>query len=276
MTELTSIFIFQKNELENQNDEYSNITKEFTCKVGLNINTDFNKVGDINEYQIKPIIRLEDDSYFIPMPYFLAESFYNTPYYWMIEDKSYKNISLTNRGIVAEDIGYNILSKKFGDKNIFKRVKIQRNKTHTQSDIDILLLVDNTAIVFQVKTKRITNLSREGNLDKIHNDFALAIESAYLQGVEAEKCIKDYTNYTFIDESRTSINGHFEKVRMVLVVCLVLDGFPSLSFATHQLLYEKCNKPVLCIDIFDLQVLVETIPTATMFRNYLLFRAGQF
>lgn len=267
-------FIFSEVELHSTNPNYRKITKLFTCQLGEKINENFNLIGDENKFVVKPIVHLPDGTYFIPIPYFLAESMYQSPFYWMITDADYKATSLTNRGKAAEKIVFELFKNVYSDHNTYRGIKITRDKRTTVSDIDILAIYHETAIVVQVKSKKLTSLSRQGNIESIHSDFGKAIENAYIQGKTCKEAITNKGKYDFISEDGSLINEELQQVKNTIVVCMNMDSFPSLIYANHILLFEKHAGYLVCFDIFDFEAITSLASRASDLTNFLIYRTA--
>ena len=115
--------------------------------------------GNYNIINSHPLIKLDEERYFIPIVFLLFEAVYEAPFYWMwLEDKSYRNQLADNRGKVGEEIVYDLLLKTFGMQRTFKSVKII-GKGNDVTDIDALCVLGSIALCVQVKSKKLTELS---------------------------------------------------------------------------------------------------------------------
>ncbi|HBD2559351.1 TPA: zinc chelation protein SecC, partial [Escherichia coli] len=72
---------------------------------GGNSNETFQSVSDFNIFNARPIIRTGDRHYCFSA-YSLAQSIYETPFFWMNNDKKYRPISAQHRGQFVEDYVY--------------------------------------------------------------------------------------------------------------------------------------------------------------------------
>lgn len=165
--DIFKVFCLSKTVLNNNDEEFEKITDLFSIELEKGNCAQLKAVGDYNEFQVKPIIKIDNELFFIPMPFYLAEAIYESPFYWMTRDKSYSAISLDNRGKVSEEIVFNLFSKIFGISNTFKDINIRSNNAVIMFDIDVLARYQDTAIIVQIKSKKLTSLSKEGDIDKI-------------------------------------------------------------------------------------------------------------
>ena len=74
------------------------------------VNQDFHTIGDYNKFDSNPAIALGDGRYWLPIFANLAESIYESPYYWMGRDAEYKDTASDNRGATAEIITKELLT----------------------------------------------------------------------------------------------------------------------------------------------------------------------
>lgn len=79
-----------------------------------NVNQNFDSVGAYNAAESHPIIILSNNLYFLPVMYNLAQSIYESPFYWMVNDEKYKDIASKNRGNATENVAFNLLRNIFG------------------------------------------------------------------------------------------------------------------------------------------------------------------
>ncbi|MEI6138462.1 MAG: SEC-C domain-containing protein [Mariniphaga sp.] len=229
------------------------------------LNQDFNNVGDLNEFKFKPILKTEN-KYFIPLPYLVSEAIYESPFYWMLEDTEYKNIALKNRGEAAEQIVKEILIKKIDKDCVFKGVNIKISKEKTLSDIDICVKHKSKMLVFQVKSKRLTQLSKKGNLEQFQIDFKQSVTDAYQQTVIAENAIRAKKYLLIEKETNKSID--YKDIDEVFSICVILDNYASITTHTRMFFYEANHEMPITISIFDLEVIINYVSDFDMLFDY--------
>jgi hypothetical protein len=103
--------------------------------------------GGYNQVESHPLIALGPDEYFLPVWFNLAQSIYESPFYWMLKDSHYREVSFKHRGEATEDICYEMLVAVCGPDKVFRDVKVSRNKGETLTDVDVLAVLGNKAIV---------------------------------------------------------------------------------------------------------------------------------
>ncbi len=261
-------FTFTYEELTLGKKSFANITSCFIIELNKTANSQLINIGDFNEFQVKPIIKIGENKYFIPMPFYLAEAIYESPFYWMIGDEKYVSSCLKHRGDVGEEIVYNLFLKIFGASNTFKGVKIKENKTKTIAEIDVCAKHGNALIAVQIKSKKLTSISKQGDIDKIKDDFKKAVEDAYLQGVECEKAVSNAKNLIFTTDETKEIQEVFTSIEDTLTICIVLDTYPSLAHSSHILLYDKYEGSTICFTVFDLEVICRYLNTPEKLIDY--------
>ena len=163
------------------------VLREF-CTDGID-NLNFKSIGDFNENNARPFIKISSDKYILFQQYSLAESLYESPFYWMIDDDDYKSIANQNRAYFSEDFCEERLKHVFGPKRVFKNVNLYKSKKMILGEIDVLVLFGNRALIVQNKTKKMTIESRKGNDRKIRDDFKAAVQDAYDQGFKCAEAL---------------------------------------------------------------------------------------
>ena len=227
--------------------------------------------GDRNIIQFKPIIKLPDGKYFFPLYFNLTESVYKNPGYLMMADETYRSVAAKNRGEVNEEITYQYFKKIFGA-SAYKAVKIKSSKK-VITDIDVMGVVGDTAIITQNKGKRMTIQSKQGDIVYLKEDFTQAIQDAYNQGLKSRDALLRSANYTFIDESGEEIKFS-QDISRVYILCITADVYPAVLFQTRQYLIKKEEDPwPIPLSLLDLDILFEFLPNPHDFATYIQQRA---
>lgn len=250
-----SVFCFTRDDLPPlPPDEINNILKTFSVKPG-DQPQHFNVPGQYNLINSHPIIALEENLFFVPVLFNLAQSIYESPFYWMLQDAKYKEASFYNRGKSTVDIAYDLLTPVFGVENIYKQVNIHKSAAKLLTDIDLLVVAGNKAIVFQIKSKKLTELSRQGNDEKLRQDFVQAIQDSYDQGVLCRDAIIAKQNL-LVDESGKKVILD-DRINDVYIVCVTSDHYPAVTFQTKTFLKKQSPESLypIAINIFDLDIL---------------------
>lgn len=219
------------------------------------LNNHFKNIGDFNLFTAKPIIQFDSKRYFIPIVFSVFEAVYESPYYWMLEDKIYHDKLSHNRGIVGEVITYELLERVFGAKRVFKSIRIESKKGHDDTDIDVLCVLGSKALCVQVKSKKLTQLSRKGNFEQLQKDFKAAVQDAFKQGLICRERILE-KSATFYDSTGSRIELS-EEIDEVYILGITTENYPTLTHQTSILLEKNDNSPhPLFLTIFDLELVL--------------------
>ncbi len=231
------------------------------------------KVGSVNELEFKPIIRLAGDCFFMPVGFMLAKAIYESPFYWMTRDTRYATQGSNNRGRVAEEIAHKLLSSVFGDK-VYRNVVIPDHKK-TICEIDVLAVVGNRALVVQAKAKRLTALARQGDDGQIKEDFSLAVQEAYEQGLISRRLLLD-GQHKLTDHMGNAVDIS-TSLEDVYILCLTLDHFPALPYMTELFLEKQVDDPyAIAMSVFDLDILADYLVAPLDFMHYIYQRSRWF
>lgn len=251
---LLKVFCIQKTDFGDK-QKISSFIENFAIPIDSNVrNSHFQNIGDFNLFSAKPIIPLDSETFFIPISFSLLEAIYESPYYWMLTDKKYKDNLALNRGKVGEEITYEILEKIFGDGRVFKSVRIESKKGYDDTDIDVLCILGSLALCVQVKSKKLTQLSRQGNFEQLRKDFKGAVQDAYNQGLVCRERILE-KKATFYNEYNEKIDL-LEDIKDVYLLIVTTENYPTLAHQSFTLLDKKENNPFpLVVTIFNLELI---------------------
>lgn len=260
---LLDLFIIEKNNF-NSEDNFDSFLDNFSFIPRDGINSSFEGIGSFNIINSKPIIQINKEKFFIIEDHVIYESVYNSPFYWMLGDENYKEESLKNRGVVGEEITSNLLLN-IKNCEVYKSVKV-KNGRNDFTDIDVLCVSENKAIVLQVKSKKLTELARKGNDKEIINDFKGAVQKAYDQGKKSRNALLN-TGYNFFNENGDEL--FFENVNEVYIMGIVTEDYPSLTFQSVVFLEKEKEDPYpLFASIFDLDLITYFLDDASIFFDY--------
>ncbi len=249
------------------------IIQALTFHLGVDNADMISDIASHNTFLEKPIIALPNNrGYFIPNLYTVAIAMNEAPYYWISESTSFSAKQAGNiRGKMAEDVVYNILANKFHPKNIGRDIEIKKTKSsNVLTDIDLYVRHFNAGVVFQVKSKKITEKAKQGDEISIENDFKKAVINAYQQGQTCVDCIAEYTNYYSL-KSKSEL---FKDITSRYCVCVVLDAYPTLSTLSYMHLcvnYGHNGVAQIPMTAFDLDIAIRFF-SPDEFIEYLQFR----
>lgn len=253
--------IFDINELH--------IVSLFTQIPSCSNNSAFKTISDFNNINKFPIIHFNAEKNLVPVSFLLFESIYETPYYWMLdEDKQYFNQSSNHRGMVGEEISFDLLSKVFGNKT-FKSIKIQESKSNVATDIDVLCVLGTKALCVQVKTQKLTLIARKGDEKALLKDFTHAVQDAFEQCKTSKKYLLQEKPTKFINSDGTdfTLPNYIDEVFMMVVTT---ENYPALTNQAYTMLKKDDNDNYpLALSIFDLELLTHYLNCPYEFMYYI-------
>lgn len=244
------------------------IVSAFSLKT-IPCNSAFLEIGSFNEINACPIIHISDTEYLLLQGYSLAESSYESPFFWMGKDKGYSERAKENRGLFTENFSHRRLCSVFGEHRVYENVTIMDGKNR-KGEIDVLVVFADRAIILQAKSKKLTFAARSGDDIALRTDFQKAVQDAYDQGFKCAEFLADKT-YELIDKNSKPIEVRRDFAE-VFVVCVVAENYPALALQAEQFLVWNTHgtiKPPYVIDVFLLDVLCEFLVQPYQFLNYL-------
>ena len=261
------IFSFSPEDISNvADDAIDNFLQAFSLTPGEE-NNGIGTIGDYNRVHSHPVIQLEHDKFFLPISLNLAESIYESPYYWMLEDRDYKETAFSNRGMATELIGFELLKQVFDEDKIYRGVNI-RNRKDDVTDIDVLAVEGSKALIVQAKSKKLTVASRRGEGASLKSDFQSAVQEAYDQALVSRKSVlEDGTSLT-VDGKR--IDQVIEAVDEAYIICLTGDHYPAVTMQLETYLQREETDPYpIAMSIFDLDTVTFYLADPFDFLYYL-------
>lgn len=235
-------------------------------------NAEFKDLGDFNAVAATPLIPTGRGSVLLFQHYAIYEALYESPFFWMWNDKDYKQSAMDNRGAFAERFSSRRLAAVFGQTNVHANVNIYQGKDIV-AEADVLVVFGDRIIIVQAKAKKLTLAARKGNDGQLKGDFAAAIQKAYDQGEECGKAILA-GNCRLIDSRGREVNLP-DSIKEIYPFCVVSDHYPALAFQASQYLkYQTTGviQPPFVMDVFLLDVLTEMLDTPLRFLSYVRLR----
>ena len=251
---LLSIFLIKPDDVAGANREEIDVFLEtFSVELRDEVNQNLDTIGEYNTVDSHPIIKISNDLYFIPIYYNLAKSIYENPFYWILKDSDYKQTGLQNRGDVTEEIVFELLRRVFGVDNVFRRIKIKRGNRDI-TDIDVLAACGSKAVIVQVKSKKLTVLSRGGDSNSIERDFKQAVQDAYTQALLSRDYLLETDETLTVNEER--LMQVKENIDDAYIICATGDHYPAVTIQTKSFLKKKATDPhPIVLSVFDLDTI---------------------
>ncbi len=251
---LISVFLIKPDGVPGANREEIEVFLEtFSVEPRDGVNQNLNTIGEYNTADSHPIIKINNELYFIPIYYNLAKSIYENPFYWILKDSDYRQTGLQNRGDVTEEIVFELLRRVFGIDNVFRRVKIKRGNRDI-TDIDVLAVCGSKAVIVQVKSKRLTVLSKGGDGKSIEKDFKQAVQDAYTQALLSRNFLLETDETLTVNEERLmQVKGNIDDA---YIICATGDHYPAITIQTKSYLKKKATDPYpVVLSVFDLDTI---------------------
>lgn len=269
---LLTLFVIKPSDLDNfSKDTLNYFFTNFSFLPGGN--KGYEGPGYYNILNSRPLIQLEKDQYLLPIGFLLPEAVYESPYYWMMEDKSYQATLAKHRGDVGEEIAYKWLATVFGESNTFRAITVESKKGHRETDIDVLCLLGNKALCVQVKSKKLTLTARRGDFAQLLKDFKGAVQDAYEQGLKSRKAMLE-RKFRFRNAQGNEMNLP-EGINEVYIMGLTTENYPGLVHQIHLLLTKQHEDPFpLFVSAFDLELLTHYLKDPYDFLYYVRQRTA--
>ena len=268
---LTSSFCVSKTHLrEKFGSKADAFLKKFAIE-GFGQNSEFDQPFAVNRVSICPIIDIGEYLY-VPHAYRLMESVYESPFYWMYEDRAYQNAASINRGAFLEKVTAKMLAGVFGEVNTYRNVTIQKSRAETSSEADVLVVYGEFVVVVQAKSKRITLKARAGDIAALEADFSAAIQAPYRQALRFSELLLSGEKVL----TSAGVELTFAPTTRVFPLVILSDGFPSVTFLSSALL-ERAERIAPAIwDIGVLDCVTRVLQTPIDLLAFLKARSDTF
>ena len=235
-------------------------------------NLEFRGIGDYNAVHSRPVMPLGNGKYCIPISLDLPKAIYESPFYWMNKDEQYRATALENRGDATEAITRDFLASVFGEERVFRGVKVKKGRNEV-TDIDVLAVSGNKAIIAQCKSKKLTIEAKRGDGKILSRDFSQAVQDAYDQAIKAKTALME-DGYELVDEGgkTLALEG---KVDETYILCISGDHYPAVMTQARTYLDkgDEYAQPIL-ISIFDLDVITFYLKDKYDFLYYIRQRSA--
>lgn len=225
----------------------------------------------VNGVAIAPLIDMGDCLY-VANQFRLAESIYESPFYWMGLDKAYLPTLSAHRGAFLEQTTAQILRSVFGADHVFENVILYHGSKDRAGEIDVLVVYGEFVLVVQAKSKRVTMKARAGDLNALNADFKGAIQDPYEQALSCGNLIRS---------GARCIRPNGEEVELprlprLFPIVVLSDPFPSATLLSHSLLKRGIADAPVIWDIGVLDCVTRMLPSPIDLLFYLQCRAQVF
>lgn len=237
-------------------------------------NAAFKEVGDFNEVSARPLLPTGRGTVLLFSHYSIYEALYESPFFWMWEDESYRPTLAKHRGAFTEKFAARRLAHVFGKAHVYANVNLHRGKDIV-GEVDVLVVYADRLIIVQAKAKKLTIAARKGNDNQLKKDFAAAIQDSYDQGWDcANEIIAG--GCRLVDEKGNEVTSP-PNIKEVFLFSLVSEHYPALAFQASQFLKFKTTdviRPPFVMDVFLIDTLTEMLATPLRFISYVRQRVA--
>ncbi len=216
------------------------------------VNRNLVSIGACNKVHSHPAVALSDGRHWVPLLLNLAESIYESPFYWMMRDEQYKDTASKNRGDVTEVITRALLVPVFGSGRVHRGVVVTKGKNR-RTDLDVLAVSGNKALIVQCKSQQLTLTSRSGDEGMLRRDFHRAVQHAYDQALRGKRALLQ-RDCKFTDTTGNPVQLPKE-IDEVYILCVTGDHYPAVITQTRFFLKKEDGEPEpVIMSVFDLDV----------------------
>lgn len=235
-------------------------------------NAGFKEAGDFNEVAARPLLPTDRGTVLLFSHYAIYEALYESPFFWMWDDKAYRSTAAKHRGAFTEQFAARRLAGVFGREHVHTNVNLRRGKDIV-GEADVLVIYGDRLIIVQAKAKKLTIAARKGNDSQLKADFAAAIQDSYDQGWT---CANEMLagGCRLVDDGGNEVTLP-PSVKEVFLVSLVSDHYPALAFqASQSLKFQSTDviQPPFVMDVFLLDTLTEMLATPLRLLSYVKLR----
>ncbi|TGN95657.1 preprotein translocase [Burkholderia sp. USMB20] len=237
-------------------------------------NAAFEEVGDFNEVAARPLLPTDRGTVLLFSHYAIYEALYESPFFWMWDDKPYRPAAAKHRGAFTEQFAARRLAGVFGREHVHTNVNLHRGKDIV-GEVDVLVIYADRLIIVQAKSKKLTIAARKGNDNQLKADFAAAIQDSYDQGWT---CANEILagGCRLVDDKEKEIDLP-PSIKEVFLFSLVSEHYPALAFQASQFLKFQTTaviRPPFVMDVFLLDTLTEMLTTPLRLLSYVKLRVS--
>jgi hypothetical protein len=237
-------------------------------------NAGFKEVGDFNEVAARPLLPTGRGTVLLFSHYAIYEAMYESPFFWMWDDKPYRPIAAKHRGAFTEQFAARRLAGVFGREHVHTNVNLYRGKDIV-GEADVLVVYGDRLIIVQAKAKKLTIAARKGNDSQLKADFAAAIQDSYDQGwMCANEILAGGSRQ--VDDNGKDVELPSD-IKEIFLFSLVSEHYPALAFQASQLLKFQTTdviRPPFVMDVFLLDTLTEMLATPLRLLGYVRLRVA--
>jgi len=268
-------FEFSLDEVAAQSEVAEDVVRAFfNAFLFTGDNAAFQEVGDFNEVAARPLLPTDRGTVLLFSHYAICEALYESPFFWMWDDKPYRPTAAKHRGSFTEQFAARRLARVFSREHVHTNVNLHRGKDIV-GEIDVLVIYADRLIIVQAKAKKLTIAARKGNDNQLKVDFAAAIQDSYDQGWT---CANEILagGCRLVDDKGQEVDLP-PSIKEVLLFSLVSEHYPALAFQASQFLKFQTSdviRPPFVMDVFLLDTLTEMLTTPLRLLSYVKLRVA--
>jgi hypothetical protein len=268
-------FEFSLDEVAFRSGIAKDVTDAFFCAFLFSgDNSSFKELGDFNEVAARPLLPTDRGTVLLFSHYTIYEALYESPFFWMWDDKPYRPTAAKHRGAFTEQFAARRLARVFGREHVHTNVNLHCGKDIV-GEADVLVTYGDRLIIVQAKAKKLTIAARKGNDNQLKADFSAAIQDSYDQGWT---CANEILagGCRLVDDNKKEIELP-PNIKEVFLFSLVSEHYPALAFQASQSLKSQTTdviRPPFVMDVFLLDTLTEMLTTPLRLLSYVKLRVA--
>ena len=266
---------FCKEEHIDDVEKFKKYLNAFSCKIGDQFEDFKNPLSD-NILFYKPIIKIDDDSFFIPkvdileykldvlLEYLLRPEKENQTKCW----KSHENA----KSKYLENKTYEFFSKIFPKKCLYQNLFYNFENKHLETDL--ILIYDDKIFIIESKSNHLPLYAKRGEMNSLEHSLKKIIKKAYDQATTVHRYIisKDVTEFENKKGKKILTINSKETNYRFFYVNVTLDNLGSIGTNLKELaVFESFsqNKYPWSVNLYDLDIISDCLSEPAYFIHYL-------
>lgn len=248
----------------------------FSCTFGDQLENFEDPLSD-NIIFYKPIIKLDNNTFFLPKPDVLRDKLDRLLEFLLEKEKRTQSETWDKftklKSKYLEDKSFEFLSRIFPEKHMFKNLYYWTGQQ--RMEIDLLVLYDNKILIVESKSGNLPlSAKREGHkLLKIRLEDL--INKALSQAIQAKNYIKSHPKAHFWDKSKTKILLEIDSSKTnyeFFFINVTLEHLGSLATSLKNIEafnFFKDNKYPWSVYLYDLDIVTDLLREPIYFIHYM-------